>query len=229
MREIASGDLQPGDHFASEQELMTRLHVSRSSLREALRLLESFGVIASRRGTGGGIRVTWPRAQQIASSLAMALEWRDATLRTVLEARGVIDPTLAALAARRRSEEHVKELEDCIRIMRDQIDDPAAFDNANRHFHDVVADASGNELMAILSPSLTWMSATVGWTHPPPVRPRLIAANQFICDAIREHDSWLASQRMSQLLALIENVTPEQSAILRKPIIWADVDEMLEP
>jgi GntR family transcriptional regulator, transcriptional repressor for pyruvate dehydrogenase complex len=227
MREAASDVMAPGDLLSSEADLIEHLQVSRGSAREGLRVLESMGAIRLRRGPGGGATLSKPRPEHLASSLAMMLQFDHGTLGTILEARNVIEPTMAALAARRRSEAHVAQLFECTSILRTSLNDSEQFHDANRRFHDLVAEASGNILLAVLMPALSWMSAAVGWEHPVSVRKRIAREKSEIAEAIADGDSWLASERMKRTTTGVVEIERQDPDLLKTPIIWADVDELL--
>jgi GntR family transcriptional repressor for pyruvate dehydrogenase complex len=226
MRTAVQKGLGPGDRLAAEHEIIADLGAARASVREALRLLEAHGVIENRRGTNGGIIMTQPRPEQLASSLAMVLQSYGGTLRTVHEARRVMAPTVAALAARRSSALQISELRDCITAMREHIDDEKSFHRANRRFHDVVAEAAGNVLLSAILLSLTWMTASAGWTVPREERERVTDEKAGIADAIEQGDSWLAEERMLHVVIGFEY--QDWGHLQSQPISWADVDELLE-
>jgi GntR family transcriptional regulator, transcriptional repressor for pyruvate dehydrogenase complex len=91
---IASGELQPGDPLPPERQMMAQMGVSRSSLREAFRVLELLGLIDSVPGKGRFVRK--PRGET-ADSRNMPLE--DEAVLELMEARRVLDPAIAAAAA----------------------------------------------------------------------------------------------------------------------------------
>jgi DNA-binding FadR family transcriptional regulator len=228
MREAASRGLEPGDHLGAESWLLERYGVARGSLREALRLLEAQGAVEMRRGAGGGAIVARPQPAQLAGFLAMGLQNGHGTLRTILEARSAIEPTMAALAAKRRTPEQVDELKACTAKLLDSRHDSATFHGYNRRFHDLVAEASGNLLLAAILPALSWMSEAIGWELHARVRKRVAIEKQQIVAAIEEGDSWNASQRMSRMIMGYEELDKADPAKLDAPVIWADVDELLE-
>ena len=82
-RQIIRGELSEGDALPPESELMVRFGVSRPTLREAFRVLESENLIAIRRGARGGARVQPPGREVAARYAAFTLEYRGVTLRDV--------------------------------------------------------------------------------------------------------------------------------------------------
>lgn len=228
MREAAERGLEPGDHLGAESELIERYGVARGSLREAFRLLEAQGAVELRRGAGGGAIMARPQPTQLASFLAMTLQISGGTLRTVLETRATIEPSMAALAARRRTPEQAQALTECAESLLKARHDSPTFHALNRRFHDLVAEASGNLLIAAMLPALSWMSSAIGWELHPRVRKRIAMEKQGIAEAIDDGDSWAASQRMSRMIMGYEDLSTADADVLERPVAWADVDELLE-
>ncbi|CQD24365.1 transcriptional regulator [Mycobacterium lentiflavum] len=103
--QIIGRGMQPGDQLASEAELISAEGFSRGTVREALRLLESDGLIEIRRGPRGGIRVSRPDLRQISRSVALLLTLAETTTRKFYEFRKLIEPAIAAVAARSATEQ----------------------------------------------------------------------------------------------------------------------------
>ncbi len=113
-RQIVSGDLREGDALASESALMEEFSISRPTMREAYRILESEGLITIRRGYRGGARIMEPSAEAVARAASIVLQHRDTTLADVLEARVVVEaPTARMLAGRRNRVTISRELQMC--------------------------------------------------------------------------------------------------------------------
>ena len=102
-RKIVRGELAEGDALASEAALMAEFAVSRPTLREAFRVLESESLISIRRGARGGARVQLPNGNVAASYAGLVLEYRGTTLQDVYDARTYIEAPCAALLAKRRT------------------------------------------------------------------------------------------------------------------------------
>src|SRR5215510_7143472 len=97
---IQEGKLCPGDRLPPERELAARLQVSRASVREALRSLELQGLLSSRQGSGTFIAAV--SQEELLRAFARLAE-EGQTLRDIFELRLLLEPPIAALAARRRS------------------------------------------------------------------------------------------------------------------------------
>src|SRR5438445_51107 len=94
-RQIVRGELKEGDALPPETALMEQFSVSRPTLREAFRVLESEALITVRRGSHGGARVHVPNGDVAARYAGLVLQFRETTLADVLEARAVIEPPCA--------------------------------------------------------------------------------------------------------------------------------------
>src|ERR671938_440852 len=91
-RQIVRGELKEGDALPPETNLMEQFGVSRPTLREAFRVLESEALITVRRGVQGGARVSAPDPEVAARYAGLILEYRGATLGDVYRAAAVIEP-----------------------------------------------------------------------------------------------------------------------------------------
>jgi DNA-binding FadR family transcriptional regulator len=100
-RRIVRGELREGEQLPPESVLIEQFAVSRPTLREAFRVLESEGLITVRRGTQGGARVHVPTVEMAAGYAGLVLQSNGATLAEVLDARTLIEPPLAAVIAER--------------------------------------------------------------------------------------------------------------------------------
>ena len=146
--QIGSRRLKPGDVLPPERELTQTFGVGRSSIREALRMLESQGVIAP---ANGGTFVVADAANPLESSLRLlfALDER-AGMHDLFELRRIIECEAAALAADRRGDQHLAEMDAAIAEMAASLEGPGrgeAFIEADLRFHLALAGATGNRLV----------------------------------------------------------------------------------
>ena len=146
--QIGSHRLKPGDVLPPERELTETFKVGRSSIREALRMLESQGVI---RGVNGGAFVVAEAANPLESSLRLlfALDER-AGMHDLFELRRILEGEAAALAAERRTDDHLGEMDAAIADMEGALAASGsgdAFIEADLRFHFAVATATGNRLV----------------------------------------------------------------------------------
>jgi DNA-binding FadR family transcriptional regulator len=98
-RRIVLGELTEGDALPSESALMEEFEISRPTLREAFRILESEGLITVRRGARGGARVQEPSSDVVARYAGLVLQHRGATVADVLNARVIVEAPAARMLA----------------------------------------------------------------------------------------------------------------------------------
>src|ERR1700761_4110394 len=113
-RQIIRGELAEGDALPPESELMARFGVSRPTLREAFRVLESENLINIRRGARGGARVQPPGREVAARYAAFTLEYRGVTLRDVYDARAALEVPSVGRLALDRTEQDLAVLADAL-------------------------------------------------------------------------------------------------------------------
>ena len=150
-RQIVRGELTEGDALPSEAELMAQFGVSRPTLREALRVLESEGLISLGRGVHGGARARTPRGDVAARYAGLVLEFRGTTLEDVYEARNSIEPPCAALLARKRTQADLERLREAHDAASKVVDDTNTLVWVHSEFHRVMIDLAGNQTMSVLS------------------------------------------------------------------------------
>ena len=150
---ILSGEVAPGQRLPVEADLAERFSVSRSTIREALRVLTSEHLVATTRGVTGGTFVSEPRADAIAGTLATSIDFlttgSDVTAEELLEAREALEVPAARLAASRRTSQHLRSLALALPEETD-VDRLHRFEG-NRSFHDAVMEASGNRILSVLA------------------------------------------------------------------------------
>ncbi|MGZ0148678.1 FadR/GntR family transcriptional regulator [Kribbella sp. WER1] len=149
---IVQGQYQPGD-VLDPADIERELNVSRTVIREALRVLAAKGLVGARPRKGTFVR---PRGDWSLLD-AEVLQWQfgradnNDLLRDLVEVRDMIEPAAAAAAARRRTDEDVEELAAALAELRDAGDDPIALTTADLHFHRVLLTATHNELLTRMS------------------------------------------------------------------------------
>src|SRR6266849_1476838 len=95
--QIVRGILKMGDSLASEAELMTRFGVSRPTLREAIRILESEGLVSISRGARGGASVLGPNLRLAARHIGFVLQANGTTLADISRAHMIVEPAAARI------------------------------------------------------------------------------------------------------------------------------------
>lgn len=147
---VATRAVQPGDALPSETVLMERYGVARPTMREALRILESEGLITVQRGVHGGARVAELDVDVLARKVGLYLQAGGTDFDDLYEAQGVIEPGAVGLAALRRSNEDVAAMRACAeRVAR--CEEPTEFAQTAAEFHLLLLRASGNQTLALVA------------------------------------------------------------------------------
>ena len=150
---IIAGDMIPGARLPAEAELSEMFGVSRSTVREALRVVASQSLVKTTRGVTGGTFVSTPEAGEMSdylqTSLALMASAEDVDVAELLEARMILEAPAAALAAKRRTEEHLEQLRGSIEEGTGA--EPGHGFEGNRSFHQVILEASGNRLLTVVT------------------------------------------------------------------------------
>lgn len=148
---IAAGRLRPGDPVPPERELVENYRVGRSSVREALRMLESQGLIEAR----GHSTFTVSHARNtLNQSLELLLSVAEADLHELFEIRRILEGECAALAAARRREADLVRMRAAIAEMESSIGSEDDYIAADLEFHLTIAEATGNRVAALLMHAL---------------------------------------------------------------------------
>lgn len=151
---ILQGTLSSGDRLPPEFELAENFGVSRSTVREALRVLASRDLIHTTRGTTGGTFVSRIDFDQVSdyleTSLGLMSDANDVSLMNLLEARQFLEVPAAGLAAKRREQHHLDEM--ALRLEREKrtMGRGLRF-REHRDFHGMVVEATGNPLLSVMT------------------------------------------------------------------------------
>ena len=169
-RRIIGGDLPDGAELPREAELLEEFGVSRPSLREALRILETEGLIRIRRGKIGGGVIQRPTAQSTAYHLGLTLQSRGATLRDLAQARAVLEPACVGFAAGLDARSRKKLGERLTQLIDDSeatVGQSYEFTEKALEFHAAIVDECGNTTVALLAGSLeaVWSSQERYWAQ----------------------------------------------------------------
>ena len=169
-RDIVRGALSEGDSLPSETQLMEGFRVSRPTIREAFRILESEGLIELRQGSRGA-RVQVPSEEAASRTVGFLLQFRGATLADIWDARTVLEPPLARRLAQNRSRSDLTRLRQSIEDHRKNLANPEAFALATTEFHYLIVTLAGNatlSLLATLIDAVFRLHATEVATDPSP-------------------------------------------------------------
>jgi DNA-binding FadR family transcriptional regulator len=165
--QIVRRELEPGMTLPTESELMVQLGVSRPTLREAYRILETESLISVRRGVGGGALVLAPDVSVGARYVGLLLQLDGATIADVYEARTALEPICAGMMAARKDAKDLKRLSECtdevaelIAAGPNGVPEPASWSRTTYKFHELVLQGSGNKTLALQGELLQEVVAT---------------------------------------------------------------------
>ncbi len=229
---IALGDLEVGDRLPPERVLAAQMHISRPTVREALRTLADSGVIEILPGKGGGAYV---RSDLVTlDSLRHSSEIRLSEVGGVLEARRVLEPRVAQLAGLHARAEDLETMQRVIDRQHEILGRSGSLDRYLDHymqlefnFHLAMARATGNSTIVSLVRSLQRRLAIVmdmAW-HTPPIAEWGAEIHERTLAAIASRDMQRIDEVMDEHLAGVEETWRKESgqAVLR------DVPDFLRP
>ncbi len=150
-RRIVTGALGPEDQLPSERHLVEQFHVARTSVREALRILESEGLVTVRRGPSGGGQVRDPDPRILARYASLLLQFEGATVEDVHRARIMLEPpAVRGLAARPDRAAVAEEMASLLDAEDASRDHPQELARMEGRFHQLVIRLADNETLALL-------------------------------------------------------------------------------
>lgn len=201
--QISARRLKPGDRLPPERQLVESYAVGRSSVREALRMLESKGLIES-SGNGSFSVATYLNPLNESLDLLVAVDAVD--FSELFEVRRIVEGEAAALAASRRTKAETRALTEAIEQMEDGLPSEERFITADLRFHMLVAQATRNRVVVQLMDairSLLQRSLSSSY-HIPGSPERAIEMHRLIFEAIEAKRPEEARQRMQEHVARVE-------------------------
>lgn len=186
MARITARSFSDGDRLPSETELAKQFGVNRSTVREALRELQSAGLLTRTRGSKL-MMVTRPHTDQVAENISRALVLQDVTFMNVWESMSLFEPSIAEVAARRRTAQDLAAMQQVQEKFERHKADTARCVHHVAEFFGVIAAATHNPvlvmaqepLIQLIEPSLGAMIDKVVQA-----RSRILTAHRRLSDAI---------------------------------------------
>jgi GntR family transcriptional regulator, transcriptional repressor for pyruvate dehydrogenase complex len=224
--QIVAGTLPDGSMLPKQEQLIDEFQVSRPSFREAVRILESEGLISVRRGNIGGAQVHAPTPENAARTLGLVLQARNVALDDLAAALDVIEPACAAHCAQRADRNvtlvpHLRELN--VRCASVAPQDMAGAAVIFQEFHQAIIDGCGNATLVIVIGALEslWSFHKKAWADyaedagiepEPNLRASVVAAHEEITDAIEAGDAARAHQLVTAHLATVSPLVLDHRA-----------------
>jgi GntR family transcriptional repressor for pyruvate dehydrogenase complex len=209
---ISEGRLKSGDRLPPERDLAEKFVVSRTSVREALRALESLGLVEIRPGEGTFVRKV--SVESLIEPLALVMLAQREAIGELFEARHLLEPSIARLAARRATREEIDEM---TRILEDQAKEIAAGRTGlaqDAAFHAAIASAAHNRAITrVVHAIMDLLTQSREESLNTPGRPtRSHQDHQRVLAAIARHDEAAAEQAMLEHLVAVEALVLGTSA-----------------
>ncbi len=200
-QKILVGELQPGERLPVETVLASDNSIHRSTVREAIRSLEQLGLVRREPGKRK-LFVSAPDTQELSRRLITPMVMNGVTFEEIWEAISALDPAAAEAAARRRTLDDLKALEDNIAQTRAALGDPDKLVRLDIEFHELIAIAAGNRVIQALRlpisdlfyPSFQAVMSGLNASE------RLLTAHEKILQAIKWGDADEAREWMAKHL-----------------------------
>lgn len=202
---ITSGVLKPGDRLPSERAMMEQLHRSRPTIREALRMLEQGGYVASTHGASGAV-VQELTIDGVEQPLTDMMQLNQISLEELGEYRAVNDGTIAGWAAQRRTAEDLEALESCLAAAEQALGEYRRFAELDVGFHSLLSRATENQVAMIVTEVLGKVEQhillkkmeTLGEAERLELARRILDRHREILDAIKRQDGDAAKRAMRE-------------------------------
>lgn len=208
---LASGELSPGDRLPPERRLAEVFGVSRNSVREAIRVLSQRGILESRPGSGTYVADESP--SELVAGLADSMAEGRRRLREVIEVRLILEPRIAAMAARQAGAGDMTALRDILEAQRREIDAGGTGGRFDEAFHAWLAAMCRNVMLKEL---VERMHGLLGECRDEelvslPRRKASLAAHEAILKAVAAGDSERAERLMyGHVLRIAEMLFPDE-------------------
>jgi GntR family transcriptional regulator, transcriptional repressor for pyruvate dehydrogenase complex len=149
---VRNHTVRPGDQLPTERDLASALHVSRPSVREAIRGLTLMGIL--RTVQGGGAYVSDLKAESLLEPLQFFISLEDVNIQELYDARTMIESNVASRAARFMADERIRDLENIYKLQKDTLDDPVRFRISDGLFHELIWEGCHNAFLYRIGKSL---------------------------------------------------------------------------
>jgi DNA-binding FadR family transcriptional regulator len=230
---IIDAQLPAGAMLPREKDMVEQLGVGRTTLREALRILETRGVLVIRSGPGGGPVVRHPGPSDFTEALTMILQFQRATMQEVHDARLWIEPIAAEMAASRITKAEIKRLEE---INREMSNDADASDDyiadANQRFHRVIAGATGNAVIQVFVETMLTVADTgiADINHSAEFKHQSMEGHDSIIAALAAKDPAAAREAMREHIAYGKfGRTASNRDLMQRPLRWVQQSDGSQP
>lgn len=197
-QQVFRGELRPGDRLPAERELAEKLTVSRSVVREAIRSLESMGVVESRMGAHGGIYIRTSTPHGITQAMSDMVALAQMPIGQVTETRIELTCMAIRLACERATEADLDAIETDIELHEELFRQGRGSRNARTlgKFYRLLAEATHNDLMVMLVDAVSEVMRMILLRIDPQPHPDMVAVRRKVLRYLRARDAVGASNAM---------------------------------
>ncbi|MFF5991723.1 MULTISPECIES: FadR/GntR family transcriptional regulator [Prauserella] len=221
VRDIAKRDLKPGDMLESESVMLQRYQVARASLREALRVLETHGLVRMKPGPGGGPVVSEVDSREFGRMATLFFQVLGIQFSELVEARLIIEPLIARLAAQRHDPDDNDELRAIVKQGFEASTD-AEWLVASNAFHAKVLSMSGNGLLDIFARAMKDIfTERASGVYVARKRGHVRRVHAEIADAIIAGDAEVAERLMHEHMSeYAKTVARREPQLMNEVVDW---------
>ena len=212
---IFRGHIKPGERLMTERELAQNLGVSRPTVREAINKLVAMHLLEHRQGQGTFVNMPVTTAEK--NPLAAVIDGQDASLMDLLEVRLGLECNAVALAARRASEDDIREIEKSVEDMAAAIKEGNLGSDADISFHMAIAYATKNVVQIHIMKSLYdllfyGIQENLQHLYTEPINlDKVLQQHTDILNAIRQHDPDEAYTAMKRHITFVQDYFRERN------------------
>jgi DNA-binding FadR family transcriptional regulator len=188
--EISAGAVTTGDRLGTKDDLRRRFNVAVATVNEAVKLLETRGLVGARPGPGGGVFVASAAERMRGGPMLMGFEWAGASVADYHEVRSALEPVIYRHAARHRTEADIRALRSILASMSAHLDEPRAYARYGAALHRRIAKLTPNVPLRSMYVTLLdfFENGAAAWDPPGAVRHGDVDVHRQLVDAIERGD-----------------------------------------
>jgi len=213
---IQKGKLKRGDQLPTERELVDTFKVSRASVREAIRYLESMNLVESRQGDGTYVIASSEEAlvQPLASTLFLEKD----NIMDIFSIRKIIEPQVAQLAAENATASEINELEEILQEQAKDLGDGLNLTKTDSEFHNLLTQTAKNRVLERLLLAILDLLAKTRekYLQVEGRAQKSLKGHQEILSAIKAHNPVVARQAMRRHLEEVEDILFKKKGGVKK-------------
>lgn len=203
---ILSGELKIGEQLPSEKDFSKHFGVSKSSLREAYRVLEAYGLLEIRQGMSGGAFIKEVDLTTVKDSLVNYFFFQNPGLREYTQIRNFLEPQVVRICAEKATPEDIEYLENNIKAMEQEPAGESFVSDLDSAFHKKLVDITGNKIISLIVESVQTALINIKQiVHTDEQFLKMVCSDhKKIVVAIRQRNPELASQTMIDHIMNVE-------------------------